>query len=269
MSDVPGTNPPPPQSGATPPGWYDDPLDRYDHRWFDGTDWTSQVSDDGRPTIDPSGTSRSPAAAYSYQPQYGNDARDGFQPTTNAPTGRNGIAVAALVCGIIGVIIAWIPFLAFVGALLAVLAIVFGMTGLRRSHAALKGRGQAIAGIVLGAIAAVLAVLGIILTVVVWGALTDFIDPGPVETTVDECSVETGVATVSGTLTNDGVSEQSYTVFVVIDGTTSPVTVDDVAAGETVAWRAGVNVDVQDGACDPDIIVNGEFPWGVEIDPVE
>ncbi len=41
MSDTP-TNP-----QATPPGWYADPVGRFEHRWWDGTAWTSSVSTDG------------------------------------------------------------------------------------------------------------------------------------------------------------------------------------------------------------------------------
>lgn len=263
MSDLPGSTPPSSPTGATPPGWHDDPLGRYDHRWFDGTEWTDQVSDDGRPTVDPYGISPSPAGAFVPQ-------ADPYYPAyDDQPQGRNGIAVAALTCGIIGMLIAWIPFIGFAGAVLAILGLVFGIVGLRRSNLVGRGRGQSIAGIVTGSVGIALAILGIVLSVFFWRALSDFIDPGPLETSVDECTVASGLATVSGTLTNDGRSEQSYTVFVEVDGETDVITIDDVPAGETVTWRAGVNVDADDGACDPDLIVNGPFPFGVEIDAVE
>ncbi len=263
MSDLPGSTPPSSPAGATPPGWHPDPLDRYDHRWFDGTGWTDQVSDDGRPTVDPYGISPSPAGAPAFQPAPYADAQFA------EPQGRNGIAVAALVCGIIGMLIAWIPFITFGGLVLAILGLVFGIIGLRRSNTVGKGRGQAITGIVTGSIGLALAVLGIVLTVFFWGALNDFIDPGPHSTTVEECTVTSGFATVSGTLTNEGRDEQSFTLFVEVDNDTGVVTVDDVPAGETVNWRAGANVDADDGACDPQIIVNGPFPFGVEIDPID
>lgn len=271
MSDLSGSNPPPTSPGATPPGWHPDPLDRYDHRWFDGTEWTDRVSLDGQPTVDPHGISPSPAGAspYQYSAPYEPQYQGAYQGSYDQPAGRNGIAVAALVCGIIGMLIAWIPFIVFGGAVLAILGLVFGIVGLRRSNVVGRGRGQAITGIVTGSIGVALAILGIVLTVFFWRALNDFIDPGPVETAVGECTVSSGLATVAGTLTNDGRDEQSYTLFVEVDNETGVVTVDDVPAGDTVEWRAGVNVDAADGACDPDLIVNGPFPFGVEIDAVD
>lgn len=35
--------------------WYPDPLGRYDHRWYDGAQWTDQVAVDGRQLTDPEG----------------------------------------------------------------------------------------------------------------------------------------------------------------------------------------------------------------------
>ena len=34
-------------------GWYPDPSGRHDQRYWDGTRWTDQVSDDGRQSVDP------------------------------------------------------------------------------------------------------------------------------------------------------------------------------------------------------------------------
>jgi hypothetical protein len=36
-------------------GWYPDPLGRFDHRWYDGTRWTADVSLDGVRRVDPAG----------------------------------------------------------------------------------------------------------------------------------------------------------------------------------------------------------------------
>jgi hypothetical protein len=36
-------------------GWYPDPLGRFDHRWFDGTRWTADVSLAGVRRVDPDG----------------------------------------------------------------------------------------------------------------------------------------------------------------------------------------------------------------------
>lgn len=34
-------------------GWYPDPRERHEHRYFDGTAWTDHVADDGRGSTDP------------------------------------------------------------------------------------------------------------------------------------------------------------------------------------------------------------------------
>lgn len=40
----------------SPQGWYPDPLGRYDHRWFNGTSWTADVSSNGARHVDPRGS---------------------------------------------------------------------------------------------------------------------------------------------------------------------------------------------------------------------
>jgi uncharacterized protein YxjI len=47
--------PPPPAPEPYPAGWYPDPSGRYDHRWYDGTQWTHHVASDGTQTVDPEG----------------------------------------------------------------------------------------------------------------------------------------------------------------------------------------------------------------------
>jgi hypothetical protein len=39
---------------APPPGWYPDPADRFDHRYWDGRQWTEHVSRNGSAEIDSS-----------------------------------------------------------------------------------------------------------------------------------------------------------------------------------------------------------------------
>lgn len=64
---------------------------------------------------------------------------------------NNGLAVAALVLGIVALVLCFVP---LVGAISGILAIVFGAIA-RKSHR----RGQAIAGIVTGSIGIVLGIL--------------------------------------------------------------------------------------------------------------
>ena len=42
-----------PSTSAPVPGWYPDPTARFDHRYWDGTNWTDHVSKAGQPTTDP------------------------------------------------------------------------------------------------------------------------------------------------------------------------------------------------------------------------
>jgi uncharacterized protein YxjI len=38
--------------GAHPPDWYPDPMGRHEYRWYDGSQWTEQVSSHGRQSTD-------------------------------------------------------------------------------------------------------------------------------------------------------------------------------------------------------------------------
>ncbi|MET8689639.1 DUF4190 domain-containing protein [Streptomyces sp. NPDC004732] len=87
---------------------------------------------------------------------------------------RNGLGVASLVLGIIGVLCGLIPLLFWAAGVLAVLALVFGCVGIGRAR---KGqadnKGVAIWGTSLGAVAAILAVIGLAITV---SAVNDAVD---------------------------------------------------------------------------------------------
>ncbi|MEU6125461.1 DUF4190 domain-containing protein [Streptomyces sp. NPDC047123] len=79
---------------------------------------------------------------------------------------RNGLGTASLVLGIIGVLCGLVPLLFWAAGILAVLAVVFGCVGIGRAR---KGqatnRKTAIWGTALGAAAAVLAVVGLVISV--------------------------------------------------------------------------------------------------------
>ncbi len=40
-------------TGSHGPNWYPDPMGRHEYRWYDGTQWTDQVSSHGRTSTDP------------------------------------------------------------------------------------------------------------------------------------------------------------------------------------------------------------------------
>ena len=70
------------------------------------------------------------------------------------------MAVAGLVLGILAMVFCWIPFLNWI---LAILAIIFGAVGNGKANKVGKGKGMAIAGLIMGIIGAILGV-----AIVVW-----------------------------------------------------------------------------------------------------
>ncbi|HUJ59104.1 MAG TPA: type II secretion system protein GspG [Kofleriaceae bacterium] len=84
---------------------------------------------------------------------YGNP---GFvSPPPMAPRQGNGLAVAGMVCGIIGVVICWIPFF---GWALALLGLIFGALGVSKSKKTGVGGGMAMSGVILGIIGLLMGV---------------------------------------------------------------------------------------------------------------
>lgn len=236
-----------------PSGWFPDPLGRHEHRYFNGATWTSDVSDAGQRRVDPFGTAPGPAPAGGPSPE----------------SSGNGAATAAVVMGSIALAIAWIPFVAVAGLVLAVLALVFGIRGLRRSRSVERGRGAAIAGIVMGGLGLAAAVVGAFLTVAVLREVIDFIEPGPVTADVTDCAVDGRRVDVSGTIENRDDETHDYTVFVEFSDGTDFATVEDLGPGETAVWDTTVRTRSIPTECDPNLIVHGSFPFGVEVDPVD
>ncbi|MGH2662450.1 MAG: DUF4190 domain-containing protein [Actinomycetota bacterium] len=79
------------------------------------------------------------------------------------PGQTNGLAIAGMVCGILGVVLFWIPYL---GIILGILGLVFGFLGRNRAvQLGGVGQGMAMAGIVTGAVAVVAGILWIIFIV--------------------------------------------------------------------------------------------------------
>jgi hypothetical protein len=234
-----------------PPGWFPDPLGRYDHRYFNGTSWTSDVSSDGERYVDPLGV--------------GPGSTPGMANTNKAAT-------TAVIMGSVGLALAWIPFIGVIGLVLAVLGLVFGTKGLRRSRELGVGRTASIAGIVMGSLGVAAAIAGIALSVMVWREVVQYVEPGPVITEVTECTIDGRRVDTEGTLENRDDQARSYTLFVTVDDRRESVIIDDVAAGETVKWAIVITArssQLSASECDPTLTVNGPFPYGLEIDPIE
>jgi hypothetical protein len=81
------------------------------------------------------------------------------QPSAVAQPG-NGLGVAGGVCGIVAVVLCWIPFVDYLSVVLGALAIIFGALGIRNANArGGGGKGMAITGLVTGIVALVISVL--------------------------------------------------------------------------------------------------------------
>src|ERR1044072_5801710 len=111
---------------ALPSGWFPDPHGRHEYRYFNGHAWTADVADEGRRSVDPYGAAPMRRAG--------------------RPSAGNGIAVAAISCGLVALLFAWMPVFVVVGAVLGVLAVVFGVKGRRRAKTLGHGHGMASAG---------------------------------------------------------------------------------------------------------------------------
>ncbi len=94
------------------------------------------------------------------------------QPPPVAPQaqGTPGMAIAALVCGLIGLVTSWLVF----GVVLSILAIIFGVIGKRQAEErGGQGSGMAIAGIVTGVIGILILILVIVVGVAAFNEAED------------------------------------------------------------------------------------------------
>jgi len=77
--------------------------------------------------------------------------------------GGSGFAVASLVLGLIGALFGLIPLFFFLSIPAGVLALIFGVVAVRRHRGgAASGKGMAIAGAILGGLALVLGIVGVV-----------------------------------------------------------------------------------------------------------
>lgn len=87
-----------------------------------------------------------------------------------------GLAITALVLGIAGIVLAWIPGVNWVALPAAIVGLILGIIALKKG----QPRGMALTGIILGAIAIVFAIIGIILFLTLLGAVGAAISSGSV-----------------------------------------------------------------------------------------
>jgi hypothetical protein len=94
--------------------------------------------------------------AQPYAPTYAGQAG----PFPGGPRPSSGLAVAALVVGIISLVLAWIPVVNLVSILGGIAALILGIVALRKANRGVAGgKGMAVAGTVLGGVSLVLAIV--------------------------------------------------------------------------------------------------------------
>ena len=181
-----------------------------------------------------------------------------------------------MILGIIADTNSSLHFIVAIGAVCAVLAVVFGGISLRRargeSRPSQRTRGFAIAGLTTGLLAAALCVVGVILSVAVLRAVDRFEHPAANEVTVTGCELQGTFATMTGTITNRSDHEASFGIQVTFTrpGTDNAhrqarVAVDDVAPGEAAEFEVLRRVQLDDVECHV-TDVSGPLPFGLDLD---
>ncbi len=246
----PAAQPTPERSAA---GWHVDPTGRFEHRYFNGEQWTSDVAINGQRYVD------SPIVS--------------FGPQVQAKKPSRAFAITSLVTGISAVALGWVPFVFVLAAGAAVAAIVFGFLGLSaaRRHDG-YGRGFAVTGLVLSPFALAVCVGGFFFTRAVVREFRDFVEPGPHELFVESpCILENGVATLNGTIHNLDDQDHDYRIEVEF---TSPrdefesttVEISDVRADETAPWSAAAPIVADTVTCQVTDVF-GPLPFNVSDEP--
>lgn len=107
-------------------------------------------------------------------------------PPVSTGSDGKGLSVAALVCGLLGIIGSFIPFVKYFTLVLAILGIVFGAIGMKKVKASgSNSTGLATAGLVLGIIGTAFSAVGVICALACVGAAStaadSILDSGVIE----------------------------------------------------------------------------------------
>lgn len=246
------------------PGWYADPLRRFELRYYNGAAWTADVANGGHRFVDPHGVDVDPAP----RPRPAGTTA----PAAPDMDGANGPATASMVLGIIAVSIAWLPFIVVLGIISAALALVFAAIGIRRSAPSGVGRSRSIVGLVTGSCALVAAALGVVLSIVVLDVYDEYVNPPANEVAITSCELVGSRAIATGVLEHSGSGDSDFSVLIgfVRPGTDNPdrtarVTLDAVTPGRPAEFEAERQVDLDEIECIV-IEVTGPLPFGLDLD---
>lgn len=173
-------------------GWRPDPTRRYELRWHNGTAWTADVAVHGERFVDPAGAGGGVAAP--------------------PPDARNGLAVAALVLGLVAITLVWLPFLFAIGVAAGAAGAVIGVLALR--HPVRAGRPMAVWGLCLAVLSFAGAPVGWIFTTDLIDRVTESLEPGTYEIVIDECTTDRFSITMRASITNRDDSAHRYEITV-------------------------------------------------------
>jgi hypothetical protein len=141
-----------------PAGWYSNPEGK-GQRYWDGQQWTDQRRDAPPP---PPPDPEAP----------------GQQQVVYVERAGNGLAIAALVTGIVGLVLGFIPILFFIAWGLGITAFILGLVARRRAvrKPEVGRKGMATAGIVLGVLAFGMGIVGLAVLDDIFSDTTDELD---------------------------------------------------------------------------------------------
>ena len=184
--------------------------------------------------------------------------QQGPWPTSQPLT--NGLAIAALVVGIVGACFGLIPLSFFLALPLGILGLIFGIVSWRKARRGAPRKGMAISGVVLGAVAITLGVIG---AVIVNNAVDDlkdtFDDLGPAdegdfEVSLTSCGPnDSGYGEATGVIENTSNREQNFwiTIYFVQNGTRvgqADDYIQDLGSGDSAQFEARGFDEVADSA---------------------
>lgn len=160
---------------SQPPGWYPDPWGRYEHRYFNGANWTGDVSNGGQQMLD----------------------RPSQAPRTATPV--NQPAVAGLILAGLAAVVSVVPYLFIFAIPAAIAGAVFALQGRRRAPE-MGGTGRTSATVALAVVPLALAgcVGGWLLTRHVENDAKKLRRLDPSVVTVTRCAVDRGRLDVAG-----------------------------------------------------------------------
>jgi hypothetical protein len=241
---------------VNPADWYPDPFGRFEYRFHNGSAWTADVSRNGVRYVDPAGA-----------------APSGDPAPPPRRTTRDGLATASMVLGIISLSISWVPILFVVGAVCAVLALVFGTIAFRRRKA--ENRAFALTGLLTGGGGLLMVGVGVWTTSLVVNEVDEFTNPPHADVEITRCAIDDSRLVVAGTIENQGNRPSDYRILIDVSDIglrdeRVVVSVDDVAPGLVHQFDTPVGgIDLLDDDDTPTCVldeITGPLPFGLDVD---